>query len=80
VTPQVRGTGWHLLGTARMGDDPETSVVNRWCRSHDVENLYVIDGSVFVTSGGVNPTATISALALRATERLIERRREQRVP
>ncbi|MCY4104276.1 MAG: GMC family oxidoreductase [bacterium] len=80
VTPQVRGTGWHLLGTARMGDDPECSVVDRWCRSHDVENLYVIDGSVFVTSGGVNPTATISALALRATERLIETRRQQRVP
>ena len=54
--------------------------MDRWCRSHDVENLYVIDGSVFVTSGGVNPTATISALALRATERLIETRREQRLP
>ena len=76
----MRGTGWHLLGTARMGDDPETSVVDRWCRSHDVENLYVIDGSVFVTSGGVNPTATIAALALRATERLIEQRGRQRVP
>ena len=46
VTPQVRGTGWHLLGTTRMGDDPESSVVDPWCRSHDVENLYVIDGSV----------------------------------
>ena len=46
--------GWHLLGTARMGRDPETSVVNQWGRSHDVKNLFIVDGSVFVTSGGVN--------------------------
>jgi choline dehydrogenase-like flavoprotein len=56
--------GWHLLGTARMGDDPRHSVVNAWGRSHDVRNLFIIDGSVFVTSGGVNPTSTIQALAL----------------
>lgn len=56
--------GWHLMGTARMGNDPERSVVNSWCRSHDVKNLFVVDGSVFVTSGGVNPTNTIQALAL----------------
>jgi len=56
--------GWHLLGTARMGDDPETSVVNRWGRSHDVRNLFVVDGSIFVTGGAVNPTSTIQALAL----------------
>jgi len=56
--------GWHLMGTARMGTDPTKSVVNEWCRSHDVKNLFVIDGSVFVTSGGVNPTNTIQALAL----------------
>jgi len=48
----------------RMGTDPERSVVNEWCRSHDVKNLFVVDGSVFVTSGGVNPTNTIQALAL----------------
>jgi choline dehydrogenase-like flavoprotein len=57
-------TGWHLLGTARMGNDPATSVVNGWGRSHDVKNLFIVDGSVFVTSGGVNPTSTIQALAL----------------
>ena len=56
--------GWHLMGTARMGRDPATSVVNEWGRSHDVKNLFVIDGSVFVTSAGVNPTRTIQALAL----------------
>ena len=60
----ARVAGWHLLGTARMGNDPETSVVNSWGRSHDVKNLFVVDGSIFVTSGGVNPTSTIQALAL----------------
>ena len=57
-------SGWHLLGTARMGCDPETSVVNEWGRAHDVRNLFVIDGSVFVTAAAVNPTRTIQALAL----------------
>ena len=60
----LRYAGWHLLGTARMGNDPENSVVNAWGRSHDVKNLFVVDGSVFVTSGGVNPTTTIQAVAL----------------
>ena len=55
---------WHLLGTARMGNDPEKSVVNKWGRAHDVKNLFIIDGSVFVTSGAVNPTTTIQAIAL----------------
>ncbi len=56
--------GWHLMGTARMGTDPETSVVNEWGRCHDVRNLFIIDGSLFVTAAGVNPTNTIQALAL----------------
>ena len=60
----LRFAGWHLLGTARMGKDPERSVVNEWGRSHDVKNLFIVDGSVFVTSGGVNPTTTIQAVAL----------------
>jgi choline dehydrogenase-like flavoprotein len=63
--------GWHLLGTCRMGDDPETSVVDRFCRSHDVPNLYVVDGSVFVTSGPQPPTATIAANAARCSAHLI---------
>lgn len=54
----------HLLGTARMGDDPGSSVVNAWGRCHDVKNLFIVDGSIWVTSGGVNPTSTIQALAL----------------
>ena len=56
--------GWHQMGTCRMGNDPETSVVNGWGRSHDVKNLFIVDGSLFVTSGAVNPTSTIQALAL----------------
>jgi choline dehydrogenase-like flavoprotein len=64
----------HLLGTARMGDDPATSVVDRWGMSHDIPNLGVIDGSVFVTAGAVNPTSTIAALALRASQHLLEAR------
>jgi choline dehydrogenase-like flavoprotein len=54
----------HLLGTARMGNDPQRSVVNAWGRCHDVKNLFIVDGSVWVTSGGVNPTSTIQAVAL----------------
>ena len=60
----IRLAGWHLLGTARMGTDPQHSVVNEWGRSHDVRNLFIVDGRVFVTSGGVNPTTTIQAVAL----------------
>ena len=70
--PVVYG-GWHLLGTARMGDDPERSVVNAWGRSHDVKNLFIVDGSIFVTSGGVNPTSTIQALALYIADSMKQR-------
>lgn len=60
----IAHAGWHNMGTARMGIDPQTSVVNEWGRSHDVKNLFIVDGSIFVTSAGVNPTSTIQALAL----------------
>jgi choline dehydrogenase-like flavoprotein len=76
----MRYSGWHLLGTTRMGDDPASSVLDRWNRAHDVTNLYVVDGSCFVTSTGVNPTSTIVALALRAAEHMIETRSQQQVP
>ncbi len=65
--------GWHLMGTARMGTDPRTSVVNEWGRAHDVKNLFIIDGSLFVTSAGVNPTPTIQALALYIAEQMKQR-------
>jgi choline dehydrogenase-like flavoprotein len=61
----VRETGYHIMGTTKMGVDPKNSVVNAWGQSHDVSNLFVVDSSVFVTSSSVNPTATIHALALR---------------
>ena len=60
----------HLLGTCRMGDDPSTSVVDRYHRSHDVQNLFVCDGSSLVTSGRGQPTMTIMALAYRAADRI----------
>ncbi len=62
--------GGHLLGTCRMGDDPETSVVDRYHRSHDVSNLFICDGSSMVTSGRGQPTMTIMALAFRAAEHI----------
>lgn len=68
----------HLLGTARMGDDPQRSVVDRWGRSHDVPNLFIVDGSVMVTSGAVNPTATIAAMALRTAEHIVATARDTR--
>ena len=60
----------HIMGTARMGDDPTTSVVDPFGRVHDLDNVYVADGSVFVSSGGFNPTVTIMALALRMARHL----------
>jgi choline dehydrogenase-like flavoprotein len=64
----LRPSGWHLLGTCRMGSDPAASVVDGWGRAHDVDNLFIVDGSIFVTSAAVNPTTTIQALALRTAD------------
>lgn len=66
----------HLMGTARMGNDPSRSVVNAWNQAHDVKNLFIVDGSSFCTSGSVNPTSTIGALALRVADGIWQRRRE----
>jgi choline dehydrogenase-like flavoprotein len=70
----------HFMGTARMGDDRDRSVVDRWSMAHDVPNLGIIDGSTFVTSGGVNPTSTIAALALRAVDHLLAHRGDVPTP
>jgi choline dehydrogenase-like flavoprotein len=78
----VSGRRWaagHLLGTARMGDDPATSVVDGYGRAHDVENLFIVDGSTFVTSSGVNPTSTICALARRTGKHITAGARSQAV-
>jgi choline dehydrogenase-like flavoprotein len=60
----------HLLGTCRMGDDPRTSVVDRYHRTHDIRNLFLCDGSSLVTSGRGQPTMTIQALAFRAADHM----------
>jgi choline dehydrogenase-like flavoprotein len=72
-TIPIAASGWHLMGTARMGRDPELSVVNEWGRAHDVKNLFIVDGSIFVTSGAVNPTPTIQALALYIADAMKQR-------
>ncbi|MBY0505144.1 MAG: GMC family oxidoreductase [Bryobacteraceae bacterium] len=61
----------HLMGTCRMGNDPRTSVVNRDHQAHEVPNLFLVDGSSFVTSGRQQPTCTIQALAYRASEKMV---------
>jgi choline dehydrogenase-like flavoprotein len=63
--------GQHQAGTCRMGNDPKTSVVNRDCQLHDVDNVYVIDASVHVTNGGFNPALTILANAYRTSSNLL---------
>jgi choline dehydrogenase-like flavoprotein len=68
----VPGGSSHYFGTCRMGTNPGTSVVDPWCRSHDIANLFIGDGSVFVTGAAVNPALTISALATRTAEGIIE--------
>jgi choline dehydrogenase-like flavoprotein len=71
--PVAESTGGpHLLGTARMGNDPKTSVVDKHHRSHDIRNLFVCDGSSFVTSGRGQPTMTIQALAFRAGDHIAQ--------
>jgi choline dehydrogenase-like flavoprotein len=69
------GRSIHELGTCRMGGDPAKSVLNQWNQSHDVKNLFVVDGSSFVTAGSQNPTMTILALSMRASEYLAEKAR-----
>jgi choline dehydrogenase-like flavoprotein len=62
----------HEVGTARMGDDPKTSVLNSYCQAHDVKNVFVMDGAPLVTNPDKNPTLTIMALAWRASEHLLD--------
>lgn len=72
------GSAVHLLGTARMGNDPKASVVDKYHRAHDVKNLFIVDGSSFVTSGRGQPTMTIQTLAFRAADHIAQfaKRRE----
>ena len=72
VDRKVLTEGWsiHELGTARMGSDPKTSVLNQFQQSHDVKNLFVVDGSSHVSASCQNPTWTIMALAWRSCDYL----------
>lgn len=63
----------HQSGTVRFGSDPATSALDRNCRAHEVQNLYVVDGSFFVSFGAVNPALTVMANALRVGDHLLER-------
>ena len=78
VRRDVLTEGWsiHELGTSRMGTDPKTSVLNQFQQSHDVKNLFVMDGSSHVSAGCVNPTWTIMALAMRSCEYLSDQLRK----
>ncbi|MFT7286515.1 MAG: choline dehydrogenase-like flavoprotein, partial [Halieaceae bacterium] len=68
-----------LLGTCRMGNDPDTSVVDKWHRSHDIGNLFICDGSSLVTSGRGQPTLTIQALAFRAADNMKKAARSNKI-
>ena len=68
----IGGTA-HQAGTMRFGADPATSVLDLTCKAHELDNLYVVDGSFFVSIGAVNPTLTIIANALRVADHLAAR-------
>ena len=75
-TPLKAAAGFHLMGTARMGNDPASSVVDKFGRCHEVANLFIADASTFVTASALNPTATAQALALRTADHIIATRHE----
>jgi choline dehydrogenase-like flavoprotein len=74
VSSRVLTEGWsiHEMGTARMGSDPKTSVLNQFQQSHDVKNLFVVDGSAFVNASCQNPTWTIMSLCWRSCDYLAD--------
>ncbi|MGH2410003.1 MAG: GMC oxidoreductase, partial [Chloroflexota bacterium] len=71
---RITGNCSHQHGTTRMGHDPGKSVLNPWCRAHDIDNLYVIDGGSFPTATGINPTLTIMANAWRIADHVARER------
>lgn len=75
---KITGNASHQHSTIRMGNDPEESVLNKWCQAHEVDNLYAVDGSPFPTSTGMNPTLSIMANAWRVADRIVQQKgREQ---
>jgi choline dehydrogenase-like flavoprotein len=74
--PNPPGYSIHEVGTCRMGDDPKKSVLNKWNQSHDIKNLFVVDGACFTSAGWQNPTMTILALSMRASDYMAEQIRQ----
>lgn len=72
ISPRYQGVGvpWHPVGTLRFGHDRDTSVLDPWCRTHDVENLYVVDSCFLPSAGAVNTSLTVMAQALRVADRI----------
>ncbi len=68
----IKHAGWHLMGTAKMGNKKNSSVVNRFGQTHDIKNLLIVDSSIFPTSGAVNPVSTIQALSLYISDNLVK--------
>ncbi len=77
--PNPPGYSIHEVGTCRMGVDPKHSVLNPWNQTHDIKNLYVVDGAAFTSAGWQNPTMTILALSMRASEHLAEQMRQKNI-
>jgi choline dehydrogenase-like flavoprotein len=77
---RITGNCSHQHGTTRMGDDPKSSVLNKWCQAHEVDNLFVVDGGPFPTATGANPTLTIMANAWRVADYIAGRYRAERKP
>jgi choline dehydrogenase-like flavoprotein len=80
ISPRLEMNYGHPCGTCRFGDDPAHSVLDRHCRSHDIENLYVVDSSFMPRSGAVNPSLTIAANALRVAAHISERSTRRGAP
>jgi choline dehydrogenase-like flavoprotein len=80
VAPRLFERGWHGVGTARMGHDPATSVIDASCKAHDVDGLYVVDGSALITPGAVNTGLTIAANALRVAAQIASPNGDRRMP
>ena len=76
---EMPGMAIHELGTARMGNDPKKSVLDAFNQTHDVKNVFVMDGASFVSSGCQNPTLTMMAVTVRACASLIERFRKSEI-
>jgi choline dehydrogenase-like flavoprotein len=77
---RITGNCSHQHGTTRMGDDPNASVLNKWCQAHEVDNLFVVDGGPFPTGTGANPTLTIMANAWRVSDYIADRYDAERKP